>query len=152
MDAPPEPFPVLENAGPAEGPEQDSEDEQRPVEQPAKGSAELTGESRAQVVETLAALFGSSQQAAPKLDVARPLRRAAPPAQSAEAKPVEPLQPGSGYAAGSFGAARLQFIRDVRSTRGLSFAAANEAWMLSDVRTDFLSRLTEKELKRRRFM
>ena len=55
------------------------------------------------------------------------------------------------YKPGSFNELRMTFIREKRAKEKLSWADANQAWMLSSERAGALSGMGEAELKRRRF-
>ena len=56
------------------------------------------------------------------------------------------------YKAGSLNEARLHFIQAVREQQKVPYKRAQELWTLSSERSDLLSGLSDKELKRRRFL
>ena len=70
---------------------------------------------------------------------------------SAEEPSAKPLAVASDYRPGSFSEARKEFIASKRKASGVSYAEANQAWMLSSQRADLLSGLSPQELKRRKF-
>ena len=73
---------------------------------------------------------------------------------------AEPLQPqpsakaegsNSAYSAGNFQAVMAAFVKQKRSELAISHSEARQMWMLSSERSDLLSTLSERELKRRKF-
>ena len=60
--------------------------------------------------------------------------------------------PAKLYKPKDFSKMRLDFIANARQEDKLTYKQANEKWMLSSVRADYLAMLPEKELKRRRFL
>ena len=56
------------------------------------------------------------------------------------------------YSPKKFSAAKKAFIVDIRAKDGLNYQDALAAWMRSDLRSEYLETVPEKELKRRRFM
>ena len=55
------------------------------------------------------------------------------------------------YSPGVFSKAKNLFLKELRHRLKLDGKSASDRWMLSDIRSDFLSTMDERELKKRRF-
>ena len=74
-----------------------------------------------------------------------------PPLDPQASEAAAAAEASSSYCPKAFNAARLEFIA-ARRRNGAAYKDACHAWMMSDERANFLSGLSEKELKRRRFI
>ena len=96
----------------------------------------------------------------PEVEAALQLEEPVANGQSkAEAAPASRMAEDSGELSGAsryspkkFSAAKKAFIVDIRAKDGLNYQDALAAWMRSDLRSEYLETVPEKELKRRRFM
>ena len=115
--------------------------------QKKKQKAQLTGP---EVEENLKPVDGEeakqhAEQRAPALALVHP------PLDPQASEAAAAAEASSSYCPKAFNAARLEFIA-ARRRNGAAYKDACHAWMMSDERANFLSGLSEKELKRRRFI